>query len=82
MTPMKEDKEMKVWVLTSVVNDYNQYGEYFEAVFKSKPSFEQLRELGVPEEHARKCLDTGGGRIRTIGNIDEWWLLREHCISD
>lgn len=29
---------MKVWVLTSEVNDYDQHGDYFLAVFKNKPS--------------------------------------------
>lgn len=28
----------KVWVLLRAENDYNQYGEYFEAAFAEKPS--------------------------------------------
>lgn len=36
---------MKVWVLTRVCNDYNQYGEYFEACFKEKPSPKQLNDI-------------------------------------
>lgn len=37
---------MKVYVLTSEYNDYNQYGAYFEAVFKEYPTPEQLEKIG------------------------------------
>lgn len=33
-----------VWVLTSEYNDYDQHGEYFEAVWENKPSTQQLVE--------------------------------------
>lgn len=36
---------MKVWLLTSEYNAYDQYGEYFEAVFKDKPTAEALSEI-------------------------------------
>lgn len=38
------DKKPKVWVLTREHNDYNQHGEYFEAVFASAPTVLQLAE--------------------------------------
>lgn len=66
-----------VWVLTSEVNDYNQYGEYFEAVFKDKPTLEQLKELGLPENYAQSCLDDGGERLLPTTGADVWWHLRE-----
>lgn len=34
-----------MYVLTSEANDYNQHGEYFEAVFKEKPSLQELSNL-------------------------------------
>lgn len=67
-----------VWVLTSEVNDYDQYGEYFEAVFKDKPTLEQLKVLGLPENYAQSCLNDGGGRLLpTIEAEYKWWHLRE-----
>lgn len=35
----------KVWVLTSSYNDYDQHGEYFEAVFAKKPDLKILAEF-------------------------------------
>lgn len=43
---------MKVWVLTRVCIDYNQYGEYFEACFKEKPTPEQVAVIiGQSEDY-------------------------------
>ena len=36
-----------LWVLTGAHADYNQYGEYFIAAFKKKPSSSQLKKLGL-----------------------------------
>ena len=33
---------MKIWLLTSEFHYYDQQGVYFEAVFKNKPTVEQL----------------------------------------
>lgn len=66
-----------VWVLTSEYNDYNQYGEYFEAVFMLKPTLTQLLDLGLPEDYAQSCLDTGGKRLRPTAGTDQWWQLKE-----
>jgi len=69
---------MSVWILTYYVNDYNQYGEYFLAVFPSKPTFNQLADLGVPRiAHVRHVLK-GGGRM---GTENKWYLLREHNLE-
>lgn len=34
-----------IWIVTKEVNDYNQYGEYFVAAFKSKPTKEKLSQI-------------------------------------
>jgi len=36
---------MKVWVLLREENDYNQHSEYFEKVFRNKPTIEELARL-------------------------------------
>ena len=68
-----------VWVLTYEVNDYNQHGYYFEAVFKEKPTLEQLMEW-MEEDYAQSCLDCGGRRLRPTGGSDVWYQLREYSI--
>lgn len=69
-----------VWILTSEVNDYDQYGEYFEAVFKEKPTLEQLMSKGVPKDYAQSCLESGGERLYPTEGADTWWNLREYPI--
>lgn len=74
---------IKVWVLTSEHNDYDQHGEYFEAVFHKEPTLEVLADYFSGKnslhfsdpmaavkflEHLRK----GGGRIKTE---DVWYNL-------
>jgi hypothetical protein len=76
---------MKVWILTSEVNDYDQHGKYFQGVFSEKPTIETLaiffakndKQVGhnIPSalaliEHIR----AGGGRR---GNEDMWYYLEE-----
>jgi len=36
---------MKVWVLTEELNEYNQYGAYFLAVFKHEPTEADLKQF-------------------------------------
>lgn len=70
-----------VWVLTYEVNEHDQHGEYFLAVFQKKPSYEQVVdyvvEAGDSLQTAMKTVfrlvDKGGGRI-----CDEyrWFNLR------
>ena len=64
---------MKVWVLTREINQYDQDGEYFEAVFLEKPNYAKLKPFGIPDDMMRWVMD-GGGRK---GVEDEWWYLRE-----
>lgn len=69
---------MKVWILTSEYNDYDQYGEYFEEVFFKYPTKEQLaRTTCLPPDSPiiDNLLKNGGGRAR-YEYI--WYHLREH----
>jgi hypothetical protein len=60
-----------VWVLTREYNDYDQYGEYFDAVFKEKPTLDVLKQIILGDleeskytftEDALKHILSGGGR--------------------
>jgi hypothetical protein len=51
-----------MWVITRAVNEYDQDGDYFECVFQSKPTLEQLVKYFDDEELAKHVLN-GGGRI-------------------
>jgi hypothetical protein len=64
---------VKVWVLTSEINAYDQFGAYFEAVYANKPTHQQLTEAKVPQNRLRHVLN-GGGRI---GVEDQWFILKE-----
>lgn len=63
-----------VWVLTREINEYNQDGEYFVAVFTNRPHHSLLTKHGVPQDRLHHVGMKGGGRI---GDEDEWFLLRE-----
>ena len=75
---------MKCWVLTREINEYDQEGAYFEAVFKEKPSIKQLAEhftgrYGFPNDVMQAVaflehLRDGGGRR---GVEHEWYNLEE-----
>lgn len=59
---------MGVWILTSEVSDYNQYGEYFEHIFFKHPSAEDLaRVISMKKEYCQHFLD-GKDRLDD-GNI-------------
>jgi len=64
---------MTVWILTCEYNEYDQYGEYFEAVFATKPRHQQLTAQGVAQTSLRHVLN-GGGRK---GHESNWFYLRE-----
>ena len=64
---------MKVWVLTSEYNEYDQHGEYFLAVFKNKPSRERLSDIVRDDEVVDHLLNKGGGRIEWE---DKWYNLK------
>lgn len=63
-----------VWILTREINEYDQDGRYFEAVFARKPSLSQLRSVGVPE-HLCGHVRNGGGRVDAE---HRWFFLQEH----
>ena len=64
----------KVWVVTREINEYNQDGEYFVAVFKNKPTFQQLKKLLNEDDVTIDKLTRGGGRQSTEY---EWYNLLE-----
>jgi len=64
---------MKVWVLTSEYNEYDQFGEYYVKAFAKKPSVTLLLSLDVPQNRLRHVLN-GGGRVDFE---DKWFHLRE-----
>lgn len=66
-----------VWVLTEEHNAYDQYGEYFLAVFASIPHHSELTKYGVPQNRLRHVLN-GGGRVKWENN---WFHLRRHEIK-
>ena len=62
-----------MWVITRAINQYDQYGDYFECVFENKPTIEQLIKYFGDEELAKHVLN-GGGRQ----NIEySWYFLTE-----
>jgi hypothetical protein len=40
---------MPVWILTEEYNEHDQHGEYFVAIFKNKPTVEQLNFYEIYE---------------------------------
>ena len=70
----------KVWVLTSEINEYDQAGEYFEAVFINKPTAEQIQihcnlsEASMEEDQLISHILGGGGRV---GDEYIWYHLRQ-----
>lgn len=64
---------MKVWVLTREENQYDQFGEYFDAVFSTKPTVEQVTEHVGSKEIAEHVLRSGG----RISDEHTWYFLRE-----
>lgn len=66
-----------VWVLTREVNAYDQYGEYYCAVFANKPTHQQLTLEGVTQNRLRHTLN-GGGRV---GNEEEWFHLKQEVLK-
>lgn len=62
-----------MWVVTKEYNDYNQHGEYFVAVYKDKPTFQQLKETLQSEDDVTIGKLTRGGGRQNIE--DEWYSL-------
>ena len=75
-----------IWVLTEEYNDYGQYGEYFVAAFKVKPTVEELQKLCEVDEETAEHIWNGGGQCKTgTGNKtcyeDNWHLLKEYNLE-
>lgn len=66
-----------VYVLTREINDYDQDGEYFVAVFSDIPKAAKLISLGVPQNKLRHVMN-GGGRLEYD---QEWFWLREQTLN-
>lgn len=70
---------MKIWVLTREINEYDQDGSYFEAVFQDKPTRKQLEDEGVPcycidyTLDNKNCDGSFGGRSPRMEDV--WWNL-------
>lgn len=64
---------MKLWVLTSEINEYDPHGCYFKAVWAAKPTHQQLNKAGVPYP-IMNHVEKGGGRQ---GSEFEWYFLTE-----
>ena len=61
---------MKVYILTREINEYDQDGEYFEAVFKTKPSESKLKKAtGITSKKTLKSILAGGGR----NSVEHTW---------
>lgn len=67
--------QTSVWVLTREENEYDQHGEYFEAVFAALPTKTQLQKyVGMNELIDLDFLLAGGGRKEQEST---WFFLRE-----
>jgi len=52
-----------MWILTRELNEYDQYGEYFEAAWINKPTEKELYQTtGYPKELCEHILKGGGRR--------------------
>lgn len=89
---MKKDKQPvkpnSCWVLTREHNEYDQFGNYFEAVWVSKPTIHQLADYFQTNGNGHayfnnvmgavafltRLLEEGGGRQ---GTEDVWYNLEE-----
>lgn len=70
--PLTDD--LSIWVLTSQYNDYDQHGEYFEAVYVGKPTAEQIQKhcQVIDASH----ILSGGGRVKFEYH---WYNLRQEA---
>jgi hypothetical protein len=74
LPPQRKPLTDDIWILTSEYNDYDQHGEYFEAVFIGKPTAEQIeKHCGVNEVGSTHIL-AGGGRVEYEYH---WYNLRK-----
>lgn len=62
-----------MWVITRAINQYDQYGDYFETAYENKPTLDDLLKFFGDEELAKHVLNGGGRR----GFEDSWYFLTE-----
>ena len=65
-----------VWILTKEYNDYDQYGEYFVAVFKDKPTAKELKRLNVSTNSLASWQGVLDGKGRDVEDY-KWFILKE-----
>jgi hypothetical protein len=70
------------WILTCKVADHNQHGEYFVAVFWSKPSEVELLEMDFKKDDIDDLFYFG-----SCGDLDgqgsrEWFLRKRNANVD
>tara|TARA_R110000737_G_scaffold353158_1_gene402739 strand:- start:417 stop:665 length:249 start_codon:yes stop_codon:yes gene_type:complete len=68
-----------MYIVTRVLNAYDQDGEYFVAAYLEKPTFKELRGLLSLDTVTTGKLLKGGGRQ---DHEDEWFYLREIAIGE
>jgi hypothetical protein len=65
---------MRVWILTSEYNDYDQHGEYFLEVYSNTPTVKQLMQgTGYDAEFCQWLLNSGGGRENPWSKYPDVW---------
>lgn len=57
-----------VWILFSVVNDYNQPEKAFEKIYWHKPTYEDLMEYGFSSDEANKECPY----LNKVGSVEYW----------
>lgn len=65
---------MTFWVITKLVNDYNQYGQYFISAYTEKPTAEQIKKTLKCSDELAVDIEKGGGRASFE---DIWFELHE-----
>ena len=74
-----------IWVLTEEYNDYGQYGEYFVAAFKVKPTIKELQKLCEVDKKTAEHIWNGGqrktGKENNVCYDYNWHLLKEYNLE-
>ena len=65
-----------MWVITRSINQYDQDGDYFVAVFKYKPTAETIAHV-LSEFSYKLCQHIANGGGRTKEKEDQWYHLTE-----
>lgn len=68
-----------IWILTRLVNDYNQYGQYFAAAYAERPTAEQIKETLKCSDEDALHIANGGGR-QTFEDV--WFELYEMKLGE